>query len=676
MTGRDAATDKADPVSTLVQNEANSADTLPVVDAPDETVAQLRQAVGALEAELHDEVILICEQILSANPFCAEALFLLGLVTYDFGEPNQAVTILEKAHDVAPHRQEIAEALAAILARIGKVSDALFYAKLATTLEPHPAVSNLLPERFGTFFRNLSSGNANFYLDRAERKIRVGHFAEAAEDCRRQLESTPGDLRCLRLLARASLAARQCEAAIAAFHAALHAGAPAAEDLTGLAQALAAAGRPDEAAACHGAAEALAPEDADLGSRRLATLAAYPATDGAGLDAAHADWARRHAAALRPHRPVAARDPDPDRPLRVGYLSGAFRRNDFTELFAPVLQGHRDGPIEAYCYSDGTQKDGVTEGLMQAADKWTDITGVDDESVWEILRGDEIDIAIDLSGHFEGGRPLVFARTAAPVSLGWLGYPTPPGIEAMDYFLTDAAIWPEGMPGPETGEQIWRLPRAPFAYRPPVHLPPVGDLPAAQAGHLTFGISGDLAAITPARTSEWASLLCAIDGARLVICNRFDQDQAAVERIVDLFSHFGLRSRVDVVNAGENFSSEFDFYHYVDLALDLGTAGATAENCRALWMGVPLLARAGGHAATRSAVGLLGAAGHPQWCAADRAALAGVARSFAQDPARLADLRCALRDDMAASALGDAAGLTREIEAAYRAMWRAHCAGA
>lgn len=662
-------------MSNPVANEIAIAGPSPSTGAEGNPETMLREAVGALEAELHDEVILICERILAANPLCADALFLLGLVTYDFGEPNQAIPILEKAHEMCPQRQEFAEALAAILARIGRVSDALFYAKLATTLEPHPSVPNLLPERFGTFFRNLLSGNANFYLDRAERKFYMGRFAEAAEDCRRQLESTPGNTRTLRLLARACHNACQFEAAISAYHAVLHDGDPEADDLGGLADALAAAGRHDEAAACQDAAEAAAPHDAHIASRRLARLAAYPPFDDREIAAAHAAWSQRHAALVRPHRPVVARDTDPARPLRVAYLSGAFRRNDFAEFFAPVLQGHRAEAFEAYCYSDGTRKDGVTELLMQAADKWTDITDVDDETVWEILRGDEIDIAVDLSGHFEGGRPRVFARGAAPVSLSWLGYPLPLNLPTMDYFVTDAATWPEDLPAPQGGEKLWRLARVPFAYRSPVHLPPVGELPAARVGHITFGASGDLAAITPARACDWARLLRAIAGSRLLICNRFDHDPPAIERVGEIFAHLGLRNRVDVVNAGENFHSEFDFYHHVDLALDLGTATAIVENCRALWMGVPVLAHAGRHAATRGAASLLTAAGYPEWCAANGPRLADAAQALARDVGRLGEIRQALRDAVSASPLGDVTGLTREIEGAYRAMWQAYCDG-
>jgi predicted O-linked N-acetylglucosamine transferase (SPINDLY family) len=476
-------------------------------------------------------------------------------------------------------------------------------------------------------------------------------------------------------LARASLAEGRSETAISAYHAVLHACEPDSADLSGMAQALWASGRPVEAEACQSAAEDLAPDDYALGSRRLARLALDPDSSAEAMAAAHAAWSRRHAAPIRAHADVAPRRPDPERPLRVAYLSGAFHGCDMAEHFAPVLQGHRRAAIEPYCYNVGTQVDAVTETLTQAAAKWTDITRVDEETVWEILRGDEIDIAVDLSGHFDGGRPLVFARRPAPVTLAWLGYPYPPGVPALDYVLTDAVACPEDASAPATGEGIWRLSRAPFAYRPPMHIPAVGELPGLHARHVTFGASGDLAAITPARAQIWAGLLRQIAEARLLVCNRFDQDQACIERINELFSHFGLRDRVDVVNMTDNFRSGFEFYHHVDLALDSGTVGALTENCRALWMGVPVLSLVGQHQAVRQGASLLQAAGRFEWCAASPEGLADAARLLVADLGRLAALRAELRVAVAASPLGDVDGLVRDIEQTYRDMWRQRCRG-
>ncbi len=476
-------------------------------------------------------------------------------------------------------------------------------------------------------------------------------------------------------MARACLGTGQATKAVAACHALLHDGEPLPGDLSTLGQALSAAGRHDEAAACHQAAIERAPDQPGLHSRFLADLLGRPGTEAAELARAHGRWQTRHAAGIGPRPRPPGLDADPERRLRVAYLSGAFYANDLMRLFEPVLKAHRRDRVEAYCYADGTRADAVTEGLMRAADKWTDITAVDDETVWEILRGDAVDIVVDLSGHHEGGRPLALARRPAPVAVGWLGYPHPAGGAAADHFLSDGLAWPSDLGEPTTGERVWRLPRAHFAFNPPGLSPPVGPLPAGQAGHITFGASCDLGLIGPGTTALWARALGALPGARLLICNRFDQDQAGIDRCLELFSHLGLRDRVDVVNMADNFRSGFEFYQHVDIALDAAPNGAVVEACRALWMGVPVIVLAGGHHAARLGASLLNAAGHRDWVAERPDDLAAIALRLGTDREGLAELRARLRDEIEHSALVDVAGFTECLEDAYRAMWRAWCKG-
>ena len=624
----------------------------------------IREAAEALESEWPDEAILACERAFQIDRKCAEALHVLGLVYFDLNEPSKAIEALEQAHQWNPDRQEIAEALAAIMVRIGKVTEGLFYAKLATTLAPHPTIDNLLPERFGSFFKNFESGNPNMFFWRATGSFRTGVYDDAIDNCRRQLELTPHDVPSLRLLGLASLFAGQFESSISAFHAAFAGQAPDAQDLASLGWALAAVGRGAEAESCHDEAMARLPNDAGLHSRIVADLVRRPGTSAARIKSAQTAWIKRHAKAIRPREPAPRAARDPDRPLRVGYLSQRFHHSDFAELFEPVLHAHRRGHVETYCYHDSLRRDSTTESLETGAAKWIEIAGVDDETLWEIFQGDEIDIAVDLSGHFDGGRPLAFARRLAPVAVSWLGYPVPLGLEGLDYVISDKVV------SPGTASDTWRLPRAPFAFLAQASIPDAGPLPATQSGHLTFGVNCDLRLLTPELVRGWTHVLSAVDSAALLICNRFNQDSASIRRVSELFSHFGLGARVTVVNMAENFRSEFEFYHHVDIALDTGSCDSLAENCRALWMGVPVMTVAGGHPAARLGASAVHAAGHPEWAARGPQGLPSLAMKLGKDFGALAALRAALREEVTSSPLANPVDLTAALESAYRDMWR------
>ena len=78
----------------------------------------------------------------------------------------------------------------------------------------------------------------------------------------------------------------------------------------------------------------------------------------------------------------------------------------------------------------------------------------------------------------------------------WIGYPNSTGLEGVHYRITDAICDP-----PTTSqtfaETLWRLPGCFLCYTPPPELPPVGPVPAAQNGFLTFGSFNALAKVTP-----------------------------------------------------------------------------------------------------------------------------------------------------------------------------------
>ncbi|MDJ0944118.1 MAG: CDC27 family protein [Kiloniellales bacterium] len=633
------------------------------------SLAAVREAIERLDWGRHDEAIVICEGLLRETPDCAEALYLLGLVSFDLDEPVQAIKLMERAHEANPELQEAAEALAAINAKLGRVQESLYYAKLGTILEPHGEIEGLLPPRLGSFFGNLRQGRPDLYLKRARRQQRLGETEAAIADCETQLELTPGDPESLRLLRDLCRESGRAERAIAAAHALLHLDVPAAADLSQLALALDLAGRHEEAEACHGSACAGAPDDARLHARLLDHLARRPAA-AATLAEAQRDWYRRHAQ-LEP-RPAPRRAPWRDeRPLRVGYLCGSFRDCDLMRFFEPVLRSHDTAKVEAHCYADGGRADAVTERLMRAAHRWTDLDRIDDETAWQILQGDEIDIAVDLSGQAPGGRPLLLARRPAPVALAWLVNLVPPDAGGFDRVLTDGVAWPEDDACAPDDAPPLRLAPGQLAYRPLALLPEPGQLPAAQSGQVTFGVQGDLRHIDTATVGAWAAALARVPGARLLICNRHNQDQSCIARVLDCVSHLGLRQRCDIVNHADNFRTEFDFYAHVDLALDWGAAESAVEVCRALWMGVPVLALAGTTPVARRAASVLTLAGRAEWIATDPAALGEIAFRLTRDRAALAALRQALRAESEASPLADVQGFTRSLEAAYAALFKA-----
>jgi protein O-GlcNAc transferase len=99
------------------------------------------------------------------------------------------------------------------------------------------------------------------------------------------------------------------------------------------------------------------------------------------------------------------------------------------------------------------------------------------------------------------------------------------------------------------------------------------------------------------------------------------------------------------------------------------------STCESLWMGVPVLTVPGPDFAGRLSAAVLQMAGLGGLVAATPDALVEKARTLASDPAGLARLRGGLRTHLSRTRLLDAQASARSLEAQYRMMWRAWCAG-
>ena len=156
----------------------------------------------------------------------------------------------------------------------------------------------------------------------------------------------------------------------------------------------------------------------------------------------------------------------PERRLRIGYVSGDFRRHSVGHFFTPLLENHATGILKSSAMPMCNVTDDLTERMKQSSDVWRNIVSLDDAAVAMLIRSDGIDILVDLSGHTAGNRLCVFARKPAPIQMTYLGYANTTGMTAIDYRLTDALADPPAMTDRLNVEKLWRLPGGAWCYHP------------------------------------------------------------------------------------------------------------------------------------------------------------------------------------------------------------------
>nr|MBI3614212.1 tetratricopeptide repeat protein [Nitrospirota bacterium] len=385
-------------------------------------------------------------------------------------------------------------------------------------------------------------------------------------------------------------------------------------------------------------------------------------------------WNEQHARSLEGRKKPHLNNRDANRRLRVGYVSGDFREHPICYFIEPLLSAHDHTHVEVVCYSTDPWVDATTQRVQKYADAWRSLVGVKDEDAADLIANDRIDILIDLAGHTGGNRLLVFARKPAPVQVTYLGSLTTTGLTAIDYRLTDRFLTP-----PDTAEwfaeELVRLPGCFLCYRQPAEVPAVSPLPAAQAGHVTFGSCNNFTKVTPAVVELWSRILLHVPRSRLVLKDRNFADAAHRLGCLELFGRCGIEEdRIELL-ARTSIYDYFALYGRVDIGLDPFPYNGCTTTCDTLWMGVPVVTLAGVMSYSRFGVSLLSNLGLEELIATTPDAYVEKAVGLAKDLTRLAALRETLRQRMAGSPLCDAKAFAQGVERAYRDMWKRWCGG-
>jgi predicted O-linked N-acetylglucosamine transferase (SPINDLY family) len=416
--------------------------------------------------------------------------------------------------------------------------------------------------------------------------------------------------------------------------------------------------------------------DSDLHSNLLYLLNLAPWRTPSAIYRAHAAWGRCHADG---RHVTHGNLPAPERTLRIGYVSAFFRRHNTYSFLASLLEEHDRSAVHVSCYDNTEEPDEFTARLQGSAAGWRRIRGMPDEEAAALVRGDAIDILVDLSGHTAGNRLPLFALKPAPVQVTYLGYPNTTGLPGMDYRITDSIADPPGQSDALHTEELIRLPRCFLAYTPCAECGEIAGCPALRKACFTFGSFSNPLKWNDTVIEAWSAILNRVPDSRLILHHgtasnkTADVIDALGARVLGKFVANGIDGARIVLTGFLSPPEHFALYHEVDLALDPFPYNGTTAVCEGLWMGVPAIALTGQTHVSRVATSLLSGVGLSRFAAMSIEDYVDLAVAVAGDRKSLAALRSTLRSRMAESPVMDGRGLARAIEEAYRRIWRRWC---
>jgi predicted O-linked N-acetylglucosamine transferase (SPINDLY family) len=349
------------------------------------------------------------------------------------------------------------------------------------------------------------------------------------------------------------------------------------------------------------------------------------------------------------------------------------------------------------------------------------------KEVSELIRRDQIDILVELTGHTAGNRLDVMAHKPAPICVTWIGYPNTTGLPTVDYRITDEIADPSETKQ-EYVESLVRLPGSFLCYSPPQDAPEVSVAPCVQNGTITFGSFNNLAKVNDKVISIWCTILkkglsflsCSapflpsnllffsfsVPGSRFLMkCKPF----ACVsirKKFLERFEAEGVETkRIDLLPLLPTTSEHLSSYSMVDVSLDTYPYAGTTTTCESLFCGVPVVTyqrvKYPFHAHNVGASLLSRIKGMEKFIATSESEVSSagffpvphhsyfffsflfptifqyidIAIKTASDLKALAELRKNLRSMMLASSLCDGKSFVKGLEDVYAKMWKKYCDG-
>ncbi len=365
-------------------------------------------------------------------------------------------------------------------------------------------------------------------------------------------------------------------------------------------------------------------------------------------------------------------DRDPDRRLKVGYVSDGFHNNPVAIFMQPLLANHDHEQFEIFCYADVPAPDEVSVALAGDVDHWCNVSAMDDEAFYQCIRQDEVDILVDLDGYLNPHFTR-FTHQLAPIQVSYLGYPCTTGMPTIQYRLTDELVDPQEEGDSHYSEVLLRLGNNFFCYQPPKNAPDVLPLPALEKGCITFGSFNKWQKLNHEVLSLWAEVLMALPSSRLLMQNQLVTSEVGQNKVRMLFSKLGVTEDRLVFLPFGSMNDYLLAHHQVDMMLDSFPWNGHTNTCHALWMGVPTLTLKGNHFSGRFGYEIMHSIDCDAYVTENSAGYVARAVELAQDMASLAALRGDLRQKLLDSPLCDGKGLAERVEGHYRDIWRKWC---
>ena len=357
--------------------------------------------------------------------------------------------------------------------------------------------------------------------------------------------------------------------------------------------------------------------------------------------------------------------------IKIGYFSAEFHQHAVLFLMMDVFKNHDKSNFEILAFSHGPlnkEKDPWRKIVKPHFDGFYEINDKSTEEAVKLCRGQNLDIAINLTGFTENHRMDIFMERIAPIQINYLGYPGTLGSNCIDYILADKMIIPNKLKKYYT-ERVLYLPNC---YQPNTNELFIDEKNKKKFIKVDFKLPEDNLIfcsfnsnhkINPFIFNTWMNILKKVEKSILWI---YANNEIAQQNLKQEAKKRGIDHNRIIFAEKVSISDHLKRMKLADIFLDTFPYNAHTSASDAIRMGLPVITLQGNSFASRVASSILTSINMPELITTKINDYENLAIKLGNDKSFLNKIKNKIKTNINKNLLFNSIKFTKDLENIYK----------
>ena len=277
--------------------------------------------------------------------------------------------------------------------------------------------------------------------------------------------------------------------------------------------------------------------------------------------------------------------------IKIGFVSGDFNSHPVARFLINTIKNIKNSFL-TFGYYNHFKIDHLTKDLKNNFDNWIEIIDKNDETVSNLIKKNQIDVLIDLSGHTSGNRLGLFKLRSAPIQISWIGFLASTGIKEMDYLITDTHAAPDQYAS-NFSEKLIKLPDIWNTYDYEENIFKNNISPCLKNSFLTLGCFSNPNKIDSETIRLFSMILKSNEKIKIIFKYKNIDNHYIKNKILKEFEYNFAPTKNINFDSGSERNKYLQSYNNIDLLIDPILYNGGSTNFESIMMGVPIMSYKG-----------------------------------------------------------------------------------